>query len=110
MPARDAQPTAHERDALAAVLSDGGPPNDRLLAMVRRSLTLDRPMTEVDAICETLATRLDRAAQPEDRCPICGSTDITFPIGVTWTRCHTCRASWDAAVLARLADHGATDE
>src|SRR5688500_2880037 len=46
-------------------MTDDGPPNDRLLAMVRKSLLLDRPMTEVDAICETLQRRL-AARAPAD--------------------------------------------
>lgn len=40
---------------------------------------------------------------PEDYCPVCKSLDVTFPIGVTWTRCLACRAQWDAA--RRLVCH-----
>jgi hypothetical protein len=49
---------ATEPSGHGTTLSDDGPPDDRLLAMVRRSLVQTRPMTEVDAICETLQRRL----------------------------------------------------
>lgn len=36
-------------------------------------------------------------AQVADHCPVCGSSNITLPIGITWTKCRGCGASWNAA-------------
>lgn len=79
----------------------------------------DEPRTNADFIGCSWPAELEHEGDPEaadqdrieDHCPVCGSTDITLPIGITWTKCRGCEASWNAAarVVTPPSEKGQAD-